>query len=222
MTVSLPSELASREEIKTYQLQRLRRLLSHAYDNSSLYRRKFSEIGIKPEDIKTLDDISKLPLLTDELIREEVKRTGDPFAGLLCCPADMLQAISIPVVKDGGTLQGFRGSERIPWLYGYTRTDFDRVSAMLSRMWLALGAGFGSKFHMVHQWPDIWWNTVYPSLWRIGAIMYPGSKGIVMIEENVTVPRYLKPQFLCAPIHVVSGVIKRAKEMGLDPGVIFS
>ncbi|MFC1993126.1 phenylacetate--CoA ligase family protein, partial [Chloroflexota bacterium] len=56
-------------EIRSLQLIRLKALLAHAYDNVPYYRRRFDEAGLKPRDIKTTDDLGKLPVLTKKDIR---------------------------------------------------------------------------------------------------------------------------------------------------------
>ena len=60
----------SLEEIRKYQLERIKKLISHAYDNVPFYRKQWEEAGLKPGDIKSYDDFEKLPVLTKKQIRE--------------------------------------------------------------------------------------------------------------------------------------------------------
>lgn len=64
------SQWWSREKLEDYQLQQLRKLLHHAYDNVPYYRRIFDERGLKPKNIQNFEDLKKLPYLTKEIIRE--------------------------------------------------------------------------------------------------------------------------------------------------------
>ncbi len=48
------------EELKKYQLQKLREQVKHCYGNSSFYRKKFDNLGLKPEDIRSLDLLDNL------------------------------------------------------------------------------------------------------------------------------------------------------------------
>jgi phenylacetate-coenzyme A ligase PaaK-like adenylate-forming protein len=57
------------EEIKKFQLERLKEILKYAYENVELYRRKWDEAGVKPEDIESLDDLYKLPITTKDDFR---------------------------------------------------------------------------------------------------------------------------------------------------------
>ena len=52
------------EEIQRIQLKKLRTLIKHAYDNVPFYHQKFKEAGIKPEDVRTVADLQKLPITT--------------------------------------------------------------------------------------------------------------------------------------------------------------
>jgi len=73
------SEYDSLLKLKEYQLKRLKELVIFAYENTNYYRRKFDEVAFKPEDIKTLKDIEKLPVLTkSELLQfnQEIHTTA--------------------------------------------------------------------------------------------------------------------------------------------------
>lgn len=60
------------EKIREYQLVKLKHILNHAYNHVAYYREAFDSLGIKPSDIKSLDDISKLPIITKDDIRENI------------------------------------------------------------------------------------------------------------------------------------------------------
>jgi len=57
------------EQLKQRQEAKLRRLLHHAFDNVPFYREKFEQAGLKSEDIQTIEDLPKLPVVTKEEIR---------------------------------------------------------------------------------------------------------------------------------------------------------
>ena len=59
-----------REQLKAYQLQKLKETIDLVYHNVESYRHKMQQAGIIPEDIKTLDDLKKLPFTTkQDLVR---------------------------------------------------------------------------------------------------------------------------------------------------------
>ncbi len=57
----LPVELARPAELQALQLERLQKTLHHAYANVAFYKKQFDQAGIKPEHIKTLSDLARLP-----------------------------------------------------------------------------------------------------------------------------------------------------------------
>ncbi len=62
-------ETMSREEIKELQLERLQKTIRHCM-NSPFYKKRFEEAGLKPEDIKTLEDVRKIPFTTKQDLRD--------------------------------------------------------------------------------------------------------------------------------------------------------
>ena len=56
-----PVETAPLHELRALQSLRLSQTVRHVYEHVPFYRKKFDEMGIKPEDIQSIDDISKLP-----------------------------------------------------------------------------------------------------------------------------------------------------------------
>jgi phenylacetate-CoA ligase len=67
------SQWWDRRRLEEYQLRQLGRLLEHAYNNVPYYRRVFDERGLKPAHIQDLDDLRKLPFLTRDLVRDNLK-----------------------------------------------------------------------------------------------------------------------------------------------------
>ncbi|MFQ5787623.1 MAG: phenylacetate--CoA ligase family protein, partial [Thermodesulfobacteriota bacterium] len=64
------SQWWSTEELIEYQSKKLRKLISHAHRNVPYYRETFSRNGIRPEDITTVEDLARVPILTKNIIRE--------------------------------------------------------------------------------------------------------------------------------------------------------
>ena len=87
-------ETMTRPELERLQLQRLQHTVRHCM-NAEFYRRRFAELGITPDDIKSLDDVRRLPFTTKEDLRENY-----PF-GLACIPMKDCVRRS-PLSVDGG------------------------------------------------------------------------------------------------------------------------
>ena len=64
-------ETMSREEIESLQLKRLKWQLKRCHENSAFYQEKFDKAGVRPEDVKSISDIRKLPVVTKQELRKE-------------------------------------------------------------------------------------------------------------------------------------------------------
>ncbi len=105
------------------QLERLRDLVKRVYEKVPFYKKKFDDAGVKPEDIKTLADISKLPFTTKGEMRETF-----PY-GLLACDLDDIVEIH--------TSSGTTGT---PVVAGYTENDRTLWSEVMARCLAMAGA----------------------------------------------------------------------------------
>ncbi|HEY8047665.1 MAG TPA: phenylacetate--CoA ligase, partial [Ramlibacter sp.] len=65
-----PIEKASVDELRALQLKRLKSSLAHAYANSPVYRKKFDEAGVHPDDCRSLADLAKFPFTTKIDLRD--------------------------------------------------------------------------------------------------------------------------------------------------------
>ena len=63
-------ETLSREQLNALQLERLQETVKRVYEKVEPYRKKMDDIGLKPEDIKSLSDLSKLPFVTKQDMRD--------------------------------------------------------------------------------------------------------------------------------------------------------
>ncbi|HQE79641.1 MAG TPA: phenylacetate--CoA ligase [Syntrophorhabdaceae bacterium] len=104
------------KELKALQLEGLKWTVNHAYNGSATYRKKFDEAGVKPKDIKSLDDIRKLPFTTSKDLQE-----GYPFP-LLSVPMEKV----IRIHASSGTT----GKRKV---LCYTAKDVDDWANMFAR-----------------------------------------------------------------------------------------
>jgi phenylacetate-CoA ligase len=89
------SDFWDKEQIEVYQLRKLQKLVTFSYEHVPYYHRLFDEIGLKPNDIKTLDDIRKVPVLTKKNIRKEHQ--------YLVADNVNINSHKIKIAKTGGT-----------------------------------------------------------------------------------------------------------------------
>ena len=101
-------ECMSRDEMTALQSERLVKQVKNVYENVEFYRKKMDEMGVKPEDIKGIEDIGKLPFTTKEDLRDNY-----PF-GLLAVPQSKIARV-----------QGTSGTTGKLTLASYTQYDVD-------------------------------------------------------------------------------------------------
>lgn len=118
-------ECMSRDEMRALQLERLKKIVKYAYSNVKFYKDKFDSIGLKPEDIKTLEDINLIPYTVKSDLRDNY-----PY-GLLATPMDNIMRI-----------HASSGTSGKPTVVAYTKNDLDMWSECMARLIVAAG---GSK-----------------------------------------------------------------------------
>ena len=114
-------ECMSREDMRRLQTERLIEVVKRCYENVPFYRKKMDQKGIRPEDIKSIDDITKLPFTTKHDLRDEY-----PFG---------LQAVPMEEVKRIHASSGTTGK---PVVATYTQNDLDNWAEGVARV-LAVG-----------------------------------------------------------------------------------
>jgi phenylacetate-CoA ligase len=117
-----PIESASKDELVALQLSRLATTLHHVYNNSPVYRRKFDDAGVHPDDLKTLSDISKFPFTTKDDLRDNY-----PF-GMFSMPMD-------DVVR----VHASSGTTGKPTVVGYSQNDINVWADVVARSIYAAG-----------------------------------------------------------------------------------
>ena len=80
-------ETMPREKRESLQLERFKERMTYVYDQSPMYKKKYDQAGIKPSDIKTLSDISRVPFTVKEELLESQKRKP-PWGDFMCVPPE--------------------------------------------------------------------------------------------------------------------------------------
>ena len=124
-------EKIDRKALREMQLERLKYTVHYAYENVPMYRRRFDEIGLRPEHIRTLKDIELIPYTTKDDLRENY-----PF-GMFAVP-----------MKKIVRLHASSGTTGKPVVGGYTRRDLDNWSTCIARILTMAGATDEDIFHV--------------------------------------------------------------------------
>lgn len=116
-------ETMSRKQIEEIQLERLKYTVNYCYTNVPFYKKKLDDAGVTPDQIKTLDDIRRIPPTTKADLRDNY-----PF-GLFAVP-----------MKDIVRIHASSGTTGKPTVVGYTKHDLDMWSDCMARLCAAAGA----------------------------------------------------------------------------------
>jgi phenylacetate-CoA ligase len=130
MIYDVQNETMPRDELEQLQLKRLQYLVEKVYYNVPFYRQKFSESGIKPEHIKTLDDVKYLPFTEKQDLRNNY-----PF-GLFAVPKENV----VRVHASSGTT----GKATV---VGYTQRDVNNWAKLMARSFVAAGVTRSDIIH---------------------------------------------------------------------------
>ena len=191
-------ETLSVEGLKALQLERLQKTVRPCM-NSPFYQKKFQELGIKPEDIKTLDDVQKLPFTSKEDLRENY-----PF-GLACVP-----------LKDCVRLHSSSGTTGNPTVVLHTQKDLDEWANAVARcLWMV-----GSRPE------DVFQNSAGYGMFTAGLGFQYGAEKVGMLTvpaaagNTIRQIKFIK-DFGTSVLHAIPSYASRIyevmKEEGVDP-----
>src|SRR6476620_5019787 len=121
-----PIETASRDELESLQLQRLKWSVRHAYDTVPAYRAKCAEVDAHPDDLRSLPDLAGFPFTTKQDLR-----AGYPF-GLFAVPRTQVVRV-----------HASSGTTGKPTVVGYTARDIDTWASLMARSLRAAGVRAG-------------------------------------------------------------------------------
>src|SRR5260370_5575120 len=124
------AETMARDELETLQLHRLKQTIARAYAQVPPFRRKLDAAGVRPDDLKTLADIARVPFTVKADLRDNF-----PF-GLFAVPREELLR-----------LHASSGTTGKPTVVGYTRADLDLRSDLMARSLASMGAKPGDILH---------------------------------------------------------------------------
>jgi len=192
-------ECLDRKSMQELQLERLKWTVDRVYNNVPYYRQAFDEAGVKPADIKSLEDITRLPFTTKAALRDNY-----PY-GLFASP-----------LKDIVRIHASSGTTGKPIVVGYTKNDLDTWTDMVARIigmagvtsedvtQICFGYGFFTGGFGLHYGME-----------RIGATVVPASSGntekqIMLMQDFGTTALVSTPSYALYMAEV-------AREMGIDP-----
>ena len=195
-------ETASREQLDKLQLERLQKTVKHVYDNVSLYRERMDAAGIKPEDVKSLDDITRLPFTSKQDLRDTY-----PY-GMFAVPMD-------DVVR----LHASSGTTGKQIVVGYTQNDLDIWNEICARALVAAGGTKSDKVHVSYGYGLFTGGLgLHGGASKLGATCIPVSSGNT--ARQITILQDFKSDILCCTPSYAMYIGEEIEKMGIDPNTL--
>ena len=192
-------ETASREQLAKMQLERLKKTVKHVYDNVPLYRERMDAAGIKPEDVKTMDDLCRLPFTSKQDLRDTY-----PY-GMFAVPMD-------DVVR----LHASSGTTGKQIVVGYTEGDLDIWNEICARAIVAAGGTKSDKVHVSYGYGLFTGGLgLHGGASKLGATCIPVSSGNT--ARQITILQDFGSDILCCTPSYAMYIGEEIEKAGIDP-----
>ncbi|MEL6342139.1 MAG: phenylacetate--CoA ligase PaaK [Myxococcota bacterium] len=194
-----PIERASRDALAALQLDRMKWSLKHAYDNVSIYRKRFDEAGVHPDDLKTLSDLSRFPFTTKQDLRDSY-----PF-GMFAVPREQVSRIHAS--------SGTTGKATV---VGYTRNDLDMWADVMARSIRASGGRPGDVVHVAYGYGLFTGGLgAHYGAERLGCTVVPVSGG--RTARQVQLIQDFQPSVILVTPSYMLTLLDEFHRQGVDP-----
>ena len=184
------------EELRKGQEERLRALVKRAYENTVFYRRKFDEAKVKPEDIKTLEDLQKLPLT--HYIEDFV---ATPLEEKLAVGRESITQI----MTTSGTISGFTQPIMM------TEHDEEEMSNIFIRTIRMVGVRADDIVQLLFPY-----DLMVPMLSKLVSVVIPWAAGRGILDNQIKLAKLLKSTVVFVPPSYMVQFVNRASELGID------
>ncbi|MDQ2779119.1 MAG: phenylacetate--CoA ligase [Pseudomonadota bacterium] len=191
-------ETASRDEITALQLQRLQATLKRAYENVSHYRKAFDNAGLRPDDLRSLSDLSRFPFTVKSDLRDHY-----PY-GMFAVPREQVVRI-----------HASSGTTGKPTVVGYTQRDIDHWADLVARSIRAAGGRRGDVVHVAYGYGLFTGGLgAHYGAERAGCTVIPMSGG--QTEKQVQLINDLQPDIIMVTPSYMQVIVEEFRRQGLD------
>src|SRR3954463_83726 len=196
-----PIETASLDELRALQTERLRATLQHTYANVAHYRDAWDAAGVHPDDVRELEDLSRLPFTSKADLRANY-----PF-GMFAVPREQVVRVH---ASSGTTGQ--------PTVVGYTAEDVDMWATVMARSIRAAGGRPGDVLHNAYGYGLFTGGLgAHYGAEKLGCTVVPVSGG--MTPRQVQLITDFGPRVIMLTPSYMLTVIDEFEKQGLDPRV---
>ena len=194
-----PIEIASIDEIKALQLNRLKWSVNHAYNNVTFYKNKYDELGIHPSDLKHLEDIKLFPFTTKEDLRQNY-----PFK------------MFAHKLDDIARIHASSGTTGKPTVVAYTKNDLKMWELLIERCLRASGMKKGDMLHNAYGYGLFTGGLgLHGGAEKMGLTVVPVSGG--MTARQVQLINDFKPKGITVTPSYILSILDEFRAQDLDP-----
>jgi phenylacetate-CoA ligase len=194
-----------REKLRELQIKKFKRIFQWAYENSPFYRKLYKDAGIEPGDIKSYEDIKKVPKIDKAMLRDVQQREPFPYGDILAVP-----------LKDVVVFRQTSGTTGTPVYQADTWQDWEWWSECWAYILYAQGYRDTDRFFLPFGYNIFvaFWAAHYAGE-KIGCEVVPG--GVLDTEARILKMQELKCTAFAATPTYVLGMADTARKMGIDP-----
>ncbi len=191
------AETMSRDELSAVQLKGLQWTVKHVWANNEFYRRKLTEVGVEPGDIRSLGDITELPFLTKDDFRDQYP------LNMLCMPRASIREMHMS-----------SGSTGTPVVMAYTEADLAQWAECMARCQVMAGLQPGDAIQIMPTFGLFNGGFgFYHGARRAGLFALPASSGNT--ARQIMLMRDFKVKGMGAVVSYAARIIELLDEKGL-------
>jgi len=191
-------ETLPREVLESLQLKRLQQIVQRVYHTVGFYRKAFDEAGVKPDDIKTISDIRRLPFTSKQDLRDNY-----PF-GLFTVPMSSIVRLHASSGTTGRSV-----------VVGYTKRDIDTWSELMARCFVAAGLTKNDIIHNAYGYGLFTGGLgAHYGAEKLGASVIPMSGGNT--KRQIMILQDFGPTAICCTPSYALNLAEQGAAMGVD------
>lgn len=192
-------ETASVDELRDLQFNRLKTTLNNAYNNSPVYKKKFDDHGVHPDDLTCLADLSKFPFTTKADMRDNY-----PF-GMFALPMEKIVRV-----------HASSGTTGKPTVVGYSQNDIDTWANVVARSIYAAGGRPKDKVHVAYGYGLFTGGFgAHYGAERLGCTVIPMGGG--QTEKQVQLLQDFDPDIIMVTPSYMLNIADEIIRQGIDP-----
>ncbi len=201
-------ECMSRKELDELQLERLKFVVNRAYEKIPFYKNSFDKAGFKPDDLKSLDDLRKIPFISKKDLRENYpfKMFAEPLENIV-------------------RIHSSSGTTGKPVVVGYTKNDIETWAELMARSLVCAGANKNDIIQNAYGYGLFTGGLgIHYGGERIGATVIPASGGntkrqVMMLQDFGTTVLTCTPSYALYIAEVAEDMGINIRELPLRVGV---